>query len=90
MINPFGSAPKTDPAHASQIKEWIRQSFGLSDDVTVMVSELRCQEDDCPEVETVIAVLLGNGQDRKHKLMKPIVDVTREDILSLAARGTHG
>jgi hypothetical protein len=56
----------------------------------VMVSELRCAEDDCPDVETVIAVLGEPGKARKHKLLKSMSEVTRDDVMNLAARGTHG
>jgi hypothetical protein len=64
--------------------------MGLPDNTVVTVMELRCREDDCPDVETVIGVLGEPGKARKHKLPKPLADVTREDVMSLAARGTHG
>ena len=63
---------------------------GLPDDMVVMVTELRCAEDDCPDVETVIAVLGEPGQSRKHKLLMPMIEVTKMDVMYLAARGTHG
>ena len=90
MINLFSQGPKSDPEVTSRIKKWVREVMGLPDDVVVMVSELRCAEDDCPDVETVIAVMGEPGQARKHKLLKPASEVTRDDVLSLAARGTHG
>ncbi len=52
--------------------------------------ELRCAEDDCPDVETVIAVFGEPGKARKHKLLKPVTEVSRSDVRTLAARGTHG
>ena len=90
MINMFSQGSQSDPEVTSRIKEWVREVMGLSDDVVVMVSELRCAEDDCPDVETVIAVLGEPGKARKHKLLKPASEVTRDDVISLAARGTHG
>jgi len=90
MINLFSQGPKSDPEVTSRIKKWVREVMGLPEDVVVMVSELRCAEDDCPDVETVIAVMGEPGQARKHKLLKPASEVTRDDVLSLAARGTHG
>jgi hypothetical protein len=74
----------------TRIKGWARELFRLPDDVTVMVSELRCREEGCPEVETVIVVLGEPGKTRQHKLLKPMAEVTRDDVVSLAARGTHG
>ncbi len=90
MTNPFGQKPAHDPEVAARVKEWVREVMDLPDDVTVMVTELRCAEEDCPDVETVIAVLGEPGKARKHKLLKPMTEVTRGDVMSLAARGTHG
>ena len=92
MINLFSQGPKANPVVTARIKEWVREIMSLPDDIIVMVTELRCAEDDCPDVETVIAVLgePGSTANRKHKLLKPMSEVTREDVMSLAARGTHG
>jgi hypothetical protein len=89
-MNLFGPKPQTDPAAAARIKGWVVELLGLPADAVVLVTELRCAEDDCPDVETVIGVLGEPGKARKHKLLKPLADVTREDVMSLAARGTHG
>lgn len=90
MINVFGQTPRSDPAVISCVKAWAREAFDLQDDVTIMVTELRCTEDDCPDVETVIAVLGEPGKARLHKLLKPAAEVTRDEVIALAARGTHG
>lgn len=90
MINLFNQGPKSDPEVTNRIKGWVREVMGLSDDVVVMVTELRCTEGDCPDLETVIAVLGEPGMARRHKLLKPMTEVTRNDVISLAARGTHG
>lgn len=90
MINLFDKGPRPDPAAADRVKGWMREVLGLPDDAVVMVTELRCDEPDCPDVETVIAVMGEPGKARHHKLPKPVGDVTRHDVLSLAARGTHG
>ena len=89
-MNLFGQKPSHDPAVTARVKDWVREVMSLPDDVTVMVTELRCAEADCPDVETVIAVLGEPGMARKHKLLKPIAEVTFYDVMSLAARGTHG
>lgn len=90
MVNLFNQDQKSDPVDIARIKGWVKQVMGLANDVTVMVTELRCAEDDCPDVETVIAVLGEPGKARKHKLPKPMSEVTREEVVALAARGTHG
>ena len=37
-----------------------------------MVSELRCHDEDCPDVETVIALMAGYGEPVKVKIGKPM------------------
>lgn len=90
MINLYGGGPKADPVALERIKSWMRDVLGLPDAAVVMVTELRCAEDGCPDVETVIAVMGEPGKARNHKLPKAAADVTHSDVLSLAARGTHG
>ncbi len=90
MINFFNQNLKSDPKIIARIKDWVHEIMGIPDHVIVMVSELRCTKEDCPDVETVIAVLGEHNFARKHKLFKPAFEVTRSDIVSLAARGTHG
>jgi hypothetical protein len=89
-MNLFGQKPPSNPEAIARIKGWVYELFGIPEETTLTVMELRCHEDDCPDVETVIGVLDEPGKARKHKLMKPMGEVTREDIASLAARGTHG
>jgi len=64
---------------ASRIKTWVRAARGLDDDVVVMVSELSCHEDGCPDVETVIVVMQA-GAEAKTKLPKPMAEVTEAEI----------
>ncbi len=90
MIPLYGTRPPASREAVARVKGWVIELLGLPDDAAVMVTELRCAEDDCPDVETVIAVFGEPGKARKHKLLKPVVDVTRDDVRSLAARGTHG
>lgn len=88
-MNLFDDRPRTDPAAAARVRGWAVELFGLDPDARVMVTELRCAEDGCPDVETVVAVLAGPGKARSHKLPKPVAEVTRDDVAALAARGTH-
>ena len=90
MLNLIGGGTRPDPDDSKRVKEWVRELMCLPDDTVVTVMELKCQEEDCPDVETVIGVLGGPGQTRKHKLMKSISEVTKFDIMSIAASGTYG
>ena len=68
-----------------RIKELVRKRFGLDEAATLMVSELRCHEDGCPDVETVIAVM-GSGRAKlTWKIAKPMAQVDADDIATLSA-----
>lgn len=89
MFNRYSSGPKPDPVVLDRIRGWMRDALGRPDAV-VMVTEMRCAEGGCPDVETVVAVMGEPGRARHHTLPKAAADITRTDVLSLAARGTHG
>lgn len=97
MINVdlFGARLR-DPDKAALVKRWASEAFELPPEVTVMVTELRCSEPDCPPLETVIAVMRDDQRGpANHKLHKPLAEVTRDDVLELAADallggGSHG
>jgi hypothetical protein len=69
------------------LKQLVHDLLGLEDEAVVMVTELQCAEPGCPPVETVIAVLRV-GARRELKLHKPIVEVTRADLVEAIA-GSH-
>jgi hypothetical protein len=74
-----------EPGDAGRIKALVRNRLGLGDDATLMVSELRCHEDGCPDVETVIAVMTGGKDTETWKIAKPMADVGADDIAAIAA-----
>jgi len=56
MLNLFQSHSPGDPQHVAAVKRWTADAFQLTEDTTVMVTELRCTEPGCPPLETVIAL----------------------------------
>jgi hypothetical protein len=76
--------PTGTSSNSANVKRWVRELFALADEVTVMVTELRCSEPGCPPLETVIAILTENG-NRQHKLHKSIEEVAEDDVRSLVA-----
>lgn len=46
-----------------------------------MVTELRCREEGCPPLETVIAVIGADRQKRIYKIHKPITEITEASLL---------
>ena len=68
---------------ARRIKDWTRERLGLDADSTVWVTELRCSDPGCPDLETVIAIPIPSGDWRTLRIAKPVADVCREDISAL-------
>jgi hypothetical protein len=85
LIDPLGSRPRLDPARTAELKGWARQALALSEDTTIMVTELRCTEPGCPPFETVFAVMDKPGAPRQYKVFKPITEVTENDVRTLPA-----
>ena len=75
--------PDRDRATASRrVREWSRVILEATDDETVVVSELRCTEPECPPVETMIALLRSGTEPRKVTIHKPVSEVTELDVRS--------
>jgi hypothetical protein len=86
-MNLFSQKPAHDPAVVDRLKGWARELLGLGDDVTMTVMQLNCAEDDCPDVETVVGVL-EQGNQRKFKVLKPLAEVTRDDLAAALRQPT--
>jgi hypothetical protein len=82
-IDPLGGR-RPQATQATSIKGWVAEAFSLAD-APVLVTELRCTEEGCPPLETVIVIMDGPGQQRQYKLHKAMADVTQSDIAALAA-----
>ena len=58
---------------------WTQARFALTDDETVMVSELACGVPGCPPIETHVVFWTVAG--RHHfKIFKPLAQVTEDDL----------
>ena len=79
------SRPKTT-GEPARIKDLVRARLTLDEAETLMVSELRCHEDGCPDIETVVAVIGAGGARRSWKLAKPMAAIEAADLdVALAA-----
>jgi hypothetical protein len=76
----FGPRPRHDPAVLERIKGWAAEALGLPEGTAGMVTELRCAEEGCPDVETVVAVPDGDGPPRQFRAFKPLAAVSRDDL----------
>jgi len=62
-----------------RVREWARLRFALTDDETVMVSEIACAVPGCPPIETHTVFWTAHG--RHHfKIFKPLADVVEDDL----------
>jgi hypothetical protein len=68
-----------DSAAADQVRDWTRTRFALTDDETIMVSEMACGVPGCPPIETHLVLWTAAG--RHHfKIFKPLADVVEDDL----------
>jgi hypothetical protein len=77
----LGSTTKS-PDHAAaaaRLRGWTKTRFALSENETVMVSELACRVPGCPPIETHVAFWTAAG--RHHfKIFKPLRQVSEHDL----------
>ncbi|MEB3198196.1 MAG: hypothetical protein VKP62_13430 [Candidatus Sericytochromatia bacterium] len=87
--NLFSFAPAGDEtAQATrQIKRWAERLFGAGLRDVVTVSELRCGEIDCPDLETLVVLSPASGGRRFLKIAKPATAVTETDLVSAFRAG---
>jgi nitrate reductase molybdenum cofactor assembly chaperone NarJ/NarW len=62
-----------------RVRNWTQARFKLTDDETVMVSEVACAVPGCPPIETHIVFWTAEG--RHHfKVFKPLAEVVEDDL----------
>ena len=72
-------------AEQERVRTWTREHFNLTDDETIMVSELPCSDPGCPPVETHLVFWTQAGQRQQFKVFKPLAEVVPDDLLGLRA-----
>ena len=61
------------------MRSWTKARFALTDDETVMVSEIACSVPGCRPIETHVVFWTATG--RHHfKIFKPLTQVTEDDL----------
>jgi hypothetical protein len=75
----FSKKNSGNVARLNRVRDWTRARFKLSDDETIMVSEIACGVPGCPPIETHVVFWTGAG--RHHfKVFKPLADVAEDDL----------
>ena len=81
FVNPLGRKPKPGYLEAiDQIKARTCELLALGDGVVVSVTELRCCDPGCPDIETVVAILAAGQEPQTFRFHKPIPDVNAADL----------
>jgi len=66
-------------AVVAHVRGWTKARFALTDDETLMVSELACSVPGCPPIETHVVFWTAAG--RHHfKIFKPLAQVSEDDL----------
>jgi hypothetical protein len=73
-------------AAIAAVKNAVNLHLGLGEDDYVMVTELRCAEEGCPPLETVVAVMRKDRPKQAYKIHKPIGVITAADLQDLFAK----
>ncbi|HTV35141.1 MAG TPA: hypothetical protein VMF12_01820 [Xanthobacteraceae bacterium] len=75
----FGKRGLTDGAALDRVRDWTQTRFKLTDEETVMVSQVACGMPGCPPIETHIVFWTAAG--RHHfKIFKPLAEVVEDDL----------
>jgi len=69
--------------HSAKIKDLVRELLALSDEHTVLVTELKCTEPGCPPLETLVAVLSPGGIRYQQKVHLALEQIAESDVRSL-------
>jgi hypothetical protein len=81
FANPFAQKSKVGyPEAVGRLKAQVRRLLNLTDDVSISVTELNCRDRDCPDIETVIAVLINGVKPRLARIHKALPEVTLKDL----------
>jgi nitrate reductase delta subunit len=75
----FGKKSLGDTAALDRVRDWTRARFALSDDDTVMVSEVACSVPGCPPIETHLVFWTAAGRHH-YNIFKPLSDVVEDDL----------
>ena len=80
--SPFGSARRA-PDHleaVERLKDWTRDRFVLTDDDTIVVTEVSRELPGWPKCETVVGFWTGDGTRHHFRVFKRVEDVGEDDL----------
>jgi len=82
--DPFGRQTlEFSPYTLDQIRYWMRQNFGFSKEIPIVIKEVPCVKPACPPIETAIVAVLRNEPPRHFKIQRPINEITFDNVYDL-------
>jgi len=81
FVNPLARSRAPGYAQAiERLKTATRELLALSDDAVVSVTELTCRDPGCPDIETVVAILIAGQRPRTARFHRRIPEVDRSEL----------
>ncbi|MFC7398640.1 hypothetical protein ACFQU1_15680 [Chelatococcus sp. GCM10030263] len=81
----FGRKERPESQALVQIKAWVKELSGVSDETVVSANEIICADPSCPGAETVILLMEPGRATRALKVSLAAEEVTRDDIAAAIA-----
>ena len=78
----FSNPKKQNADQTNRVKALVRDIWGIDEGVVIMVSELKCYEDGCPDLETVVALMAEGAQPKTIKINKSLSEIDVKTITS--------
>ena len=75
---------RPDGAKVRGIKDLFITYFDFPETTVLTVAELRCHDEGCPPIETVITARHSDGSIPDWRLTKPVDKIEKKDIESLS------
>ncbi len=78
--NPLAPRRNLFQAKSADIKIKVREVLDLPEDTAISIAELACQDEGCPDIETVIGVMEPGKSIVTYKVHLPISDIVIDDL----------
>ena len=78
----FSNPKKQNADQTNRVKALVRDIWDIDEGVVIMVSELKCYEDGCPDLETVVVLMDEGAQPKTIKINKCLSEIDVKTISS--------
>lgn len=75
----FKKIDKDNSENIRAIKNWISELYDVPETGIVIVKEIQCPDENCPDIETVILINVGYATNLI-KIKKPLIYIRKADI----------